>query len=60
MYAYFSVIVVLNHEIVIRQETHVSCDETETSLQESASNTLNTVFVNKECYSIKYLYEMIK
>ena len=46
-YAYFLVIVVPNHEIMIRQETYVSCDETETSLQESASNTLNAVFINR-------------
>ena len=52
-YAYFLVIVVPNHEIMIRQETYVSCDETERSLQESASNTLNTEFTNKECYCIK-------
>ena len=45
-YAYFSVIVVPNHEIMIRQETYVSCDETEMSLQESASNTLTAVFIN--------------
>ena len=54
MYAYFLVIVVPNHEIMIRQETYVSCDETEMSLQEGASNTLNAVFINKECYCIKY------
>ena len=53
-YAYFLGIVVPNHEIMIRQETYVSCDETEMSLQESASNTLNVVFINKECYCIKY------
>ena len=47
MYAYVLVIVVPNHEIMIRQETYVSCDETEMSLQEGASNTLNTVFINK-------------
>ena len=46
-YAYFLVIVVPNHEIMIRQETYVSCDEMEMSLQESASNTLNAVFINK-------------
>ena len=34
MYAYFLVIVVPNHEIMIRQEMHVSCDEKEISLQE--------------------------
>ena len=28
-YAYFLVIVVPNHEIMIRQETYVSCDETD-------------------------------
>ena len=39
-YTYFSVIVVPNHEI-----TYVSCDETELSPQESASNTLNAVFL---------------
>ena len=50
----FLVIVVPNHEIMIRQETYVSCDETEMSLQEGASNTLNAVFINKECYCIKY------
>ena len=48
-YACFLVIVVPNHEIMIRQETYASCDETETSPQESASNTLNTVFINNEC-----------
>ena len=48
-YAYFLVIVVPNHEIMIQQETYVSCDETETNLQEGASNTLNAVFINKEC-----------
>ena len=54
-YAYFLVIVVPNHEIMIRQETtYVSCDETEMSLQEGASNTLNAVVINKECYCIKY------
>ena len=51
-YAYFLVIVVPNHEIMIRQEMHVSCDKKEISLQESASNTLNAVFI--ECYCIKY------
>ena len=45
-YAYFLVIVVPNHEIMIRQETYVSCDEMEMSLQEGASNTLNAVFIN--------------
>ena len=46
MYAYFLIIVVPNHEIMIRQEmTYVSCDETEMSLQEGASNTLNAVFI---------------
>ena len=54
MYAYFLVIVVPNHEIMIWQETYVSCDETETRLQEGASNTLKAVFINKECYCIKY------
>ena len=34
-YAYFLVIVVPNHEIMIRQETYVSCDEMEIGLQES-------------------------
>ena len=53
-YAYFLVIVVPNHEIMIRQETYVSCDKTEMSLQEGASNTLNAVFINEECYCIKY------
>ena len=56
-YAYFLVIVVPNHEIMIRQvpqERYVSCDETKMSLQEGASNTLNAVFINKECYCIKY------
>ena len=53
-YACFLVIVVPNHEIMIWQETYVSCDETEMNLQEGASNTLNTVFINKECYCIKY------
>ena len=53
MYAYFLVIVVPNHEM-IQQEMYVSCDETEMSLQEGASNTLNDVFINKECYCIKY------
>ena len=53
MYAYFLVIVVPNHEIMIRQEKYVSCDEMEMSL-ESASDTLNAVFINKECYCIKY------
>ena len=52
-YAYFLVIV-SNHEIMIRQETYVSCDETEMSLQEGALNTLNAVFINKECYCTKY------
>ena len=46
MYAYFLIIVVPNHEIMIWQETYVSCDETEMSLQEGASNTLNTVLIN--------------
>ena len=46
-YAYFLV-------IVIQQETYVSCDEMAMSLQEGASNTLNAVFINKECYCIKY------
>ena len=50
----FLVIVVPNHEIMIRQDTYVSCDETEMNLQESASNTLNAVFINEECYCIKY------
>ena len=36
-YAYFLVIVVPNHEIMIRQETYVSCDKMEMSLQESAT-----------------------
>ena len=53
MYACFLVIVVPNHEM-IRQETYVSCDETEISLQEGALNTLNAVFITKECYCIKY------
>ena len=53
-YAYFLVIVVPNHEIMIRQETYVSCDKMELSLQEGGSNTLNAVFINKECYCIKY------
>ena len=53
-YAYFLLIVVPNHEIMIRQETYVSCDETEMSLQEGALNTLNAVFINKECNCIKY------
>ena len=53
-YTYFLVIVVPNHEIMIRQETYETCDETEMSLQEGISNTLNTVFINKECYCIKY------
>ena len=53
-YAYFLVIVVPNHEIMIRQEMHVSCDKMEMSLQKGASNTLNAVFINKECYCIKY------
>ena len=48
-YAYFSVIVVPNHEIMFRQEKYVSCDEMEITQQESASNTLNAVFINKEC-----------
>ena len=39
-YAYFLVIVVPNHEIMIQQETYVSCDEMEMSLQEGESNTL--------------------
>ena len=56
-YAYFVVIVVPNHEIMIQQETYVSCDETEMSLQEGA---LNAVFINKEWYCIKYKSEMIK
>ena len=46
-YAYFLVIMVPNHEIMIRQEMYVSCDETEMSLQEGASNTLNAVFINR-------------
>ena len=46
-YAYFSVIVVPNHEIMIWQEMYISCDETEMSLQEGASNTLNAVFINR-------------
>ena len=46
-YAYFSVIVVPNHEIMIRREMYVSCDEMEMSLQESASNTLNAVHTYK-------------
>ena len=50
-YAYFLVIVVPNHEIMIWQETYVSCDEMEMSRQEG---TLNAVFINKECYCIKY------
>ena len=54
MYAYFLVIVVPNHEIKIWQETYVSCDETEMSLQEGVSNTLNAVFINKERCCIKY------
>ena len=53
-YAYFVVTVVPNHEIMIQQETYVSCNETEMSLQEGASNTLNAVFINKERYCIKY------
>ena len=53
-YAYFLVIVVPNHEIMIQQETYLSCDETEMSRQEDASNTMNAVFINKECYCIKY------
>ena len=53
-YAYFLVIVVPNHEIMIRQETYVSCDETEMSLQEGTSNTLTAVFINKEYQYIKY------
>ena len=53
-YAYFWVIVVPNHEIMIQQETYVSCDETEMSLQEGASNALKAVFRNKEFYCIKY------
>ena len=53
-YAYFLVIVVPNHEIMIRQEMYVSRDKTEMSLQEGASNTFNTVFINKLCYRIKY------
>ena len=53
-YAYFLVIVVLNHEIMIRQETYVSWDKTEMSLQEGASNTLTAVFINKEYQYIKY------
>ena len=56
-YAYFLVLVVPNHEIMIRQGKYVSCDEM--NLQESASDTLNAVFINKECYCIKYLSEMI-
>ena len=46
-YAYFLVIVVPNHEIMIWQETYASCDEMEMSLQESASNTLNAVHIYK-------------
>ena len=53
-YACFLVIVVPNHEIMIWQETYVSCDKMEMSLQEGASNRLNAVFINKECYCIKY------
>ena len=53
-YAYFLVIVVPNREIMIWQETYVSCDKMEMSLQEGALNTLNAVFINKECYCIKY------
>ena len=53
-YAYFLVIVVPNHEILIRQAMYVSCDETEMSPQEGALYTLNAVFINKECYCIKY------
>ena len=55
-YAYISVIVVPNyyHEKMIRQKTYISCDETEMSLIESALNTLNAVFINKQCYCIKY------
>jgi len=53
-YASFLVIVVPNHEIMIQQEMYVSCDEMEMSLQERASNTLNAVFINNECYSTKY------
>ena len=53
-YAYFLVIVVPNYEMMIQQETYISWDETEMSLQESASNTLNALFINKECYCIKY------
>ena len=54
MYACFSVIVVPNHEMVIQQETNISCDKTQTSLHESASNTLNVVFIKKKCYTVKY------
>ena len=54
MYAYFSVIVVPNHETMIRQEVYISCDEMEMSLLERAPNTFNAVFINKECYCIKY------
>ena len=53
-YAYFLVIAVPNHEIMIRQEMYVSRDKMEMSLQEGASNTFNAVFINKECYCIKY------
>ena len=53
-YAYFLVIVVPNREIMIWQETYVSCDGMELSLQEGALNTLNAVLINKECYCIKY------
>ena len=56
-YAYVLVIVVPNYEIMIWQETYVLCHKMEMSLQESASNT---VFINKECYCIKYQSEMIK
>ena len=52
-YAYFLVIVVPNHKIMIRQETYVSCDETEMSLQDrDASNTLNAVFIKVLLYKI--------
>ena len=51
-YAYFLVIVVPNHEIMIRQETYVSCDETEMNLQEGTSNA---VFINKGVLLYKIL-----
>ena len=56
-YTCFSATVVPNHEMVIQQETHVSYDETETSLHKSPSNTLNVVFINKK--ALLYNYKLV-